>query len=84
MRLRDTNCCFRVCFICLYLILYFNVSNLKGNPFLNYFWQGLAELPGYFVGKYLSDAIGRKYTKFLSLVAIAIVAVILAYVLTGT
>ncbi|KAJ3650352.1 hypothetical protein Zmor_022045 [Zophobas morio] len=71
-----------VCFICLYLILYFNVSNLKGNPFLNYFWQGLAELPGYFVGKYLSDAIGRKYTKFLSLVAIAIVAVILAYVLT--
>lgn len=72
----------RICYMLIYFILFLNVSNLKGNPFLNYFWQGLAELPGYFLGKYLSDAIGRKYTKFASFIAIGTVAIILAYVLS--
>ncbi|XP_044258054.1 beta-alanine transporter isoform X1 [Tribolium madens] len=71
-----------ICQMMIYFILFFNVSNLKGNPFMNYFWQGLGELPGYFLGKYLSDAIGRKYTRFGAFIAIGIVAIILAYVLS--
>lgn len=72
----------RICYMIIYFILFLNVNNLKGNPFMNYFWQGLAELPGYLLGKYLSDAIGRKYTKFTGCIAIALIAVVAAYVLS--
>lgn len=53
----------------MYFILTLNVSNLGGNPFLNYFWQGLAELPGYIIGKYCCDVIGRRWTKTLAFLA---------------
>jgi hypothetical protein len=32
------------------------------NPFLEFAWQSLIEVPGTFAGAWLSDHIGRKYT----------------------
>uniref|UniRef100_A0A6M2E0I3 Putative product n=1 Tax=Xenopsylla cheopis TaxID=163159 RepID=A0A6M2E0I3_XENCH len=45
-----------------YFLLYLNVSNMDGNPFLNYLYQGLAEIPAYPIGKFATNYIGRKYT----------------------
>jgi sugar phosphate permease len=61
-----------------YYTLMLNVSNMEGNPFMNFFWQSLVELPGYVVGKYLSDRFGRRWTQavlFLALI-LAVVVVI--------
>ncbi|XP_013195852.1 organic cation transporter protein [Amyelois transitella] len=33
-----------------------------GNPFLEFIWQSLAEMPGTLVGAWLSERIGRRYT----------------------
>jgi membrane protein DedA with SNARE-associated domain len=46
-----------------YYTLMLNVSNMEGNPFMNFFWQSLVELPGYVLGKYLSDRYGRRWTQ---------------------
>lgn len=39
-----------------------NVSNMSGNPYLNFFFQSIAEAPPYFFGKILCDKIGRRFT----------------------
>ncbi|CAH0553497.1 unnamed protein product [Brassicogethes aeneus] len=54
------------CWNLIYVILYLNVTNLKGNPYSNFFWQSLAELPGYIIGKYLSDYLGRKLSRIFA------------------
>lgn len=65
-----------------YSLIFLNVTNLKGNPFLNYFWQALAELPGYFLGKFLSDKFGRKFTIFVGFTGASLISLVLVYVLT--
>jgi len=54
---------------------------MAGNPFMNYFWQALVELPGYVVGRALSNKIGRRWTHTGSHVFAIIVCagVILSY-----
>ncbi|XP_053625017.1 solute carrier family 22 member 7 [Plodia interpunctella] len=37
-----------------------------GNPFSEFAWQSLAEMPGTFVGAWLADRIGRRYTGSVS------------------
>jgi sugar phosphate permease len=64
-----------------YYTLMLNVSNMEGNPFMNFFWQSLVELPGYVVGKYLSDRYGRRWTQavlflFLILAVIVVICVV--------
>ncbi|KAM7359500.1 organic cation/carnitine transporter 2-like [Cochliomyia hominivorax] len=53
-------------FIC---ISYFTVilfgSAMSGNPFLNFFLQSVAEIPAYFIGKYLGDKLGRRFANCL-------------------
>lgn len=46
-----------------YYVITLNVTNMSGNPFMNFFWQSLVELPGYILGKVLSDRIGRRWTQ---------------------
>ncbi|XP_067015468.2 organic cation/carnitine transporter 2 [Anabrus simplex] len=46
-----------------YYTLMLNISYLSGNPFLNFFYQSLVELPAYLVGKALSDRYGRRWTQ---------------------
>ncbi|XP_017787310.1 PREDICTED: organic cation transporter protein-like [Nicrophorus vespilloides] len=53
----------------IYYTLTFNVTNLEGNPFLNFFWQGMAEFPALFIGKYASDRYGRRWTNMASFLA---------------
>lgn len=66
-----------ISYIVIYGILYLNVTNLNGNPFLNFFWQGLAELPGYIIGKYLVDSIGRRHSRTASYLAATLASLIL-------
>ncbi|KAK9883041.1 hypothetical protein WA026_001249 [Henosepilachna vigintioctopunctata] len=47
----------------IYVLLYLNLNNLGGNPFMNYFWQAIGEIPGQLLGKYLCDRIGRKWSR---------------------
>ncbi|XP_075992841.1 organic cation transporter protein [Anticarsia gemmatalis] len=37
-----------------------------GNPFLEFAWQSLAEIPGYFIAAFLADRIGRRFTGIIS------------------
>nr|CAD7417340.1 unnamed protein product [Timema poppensis] len=46
--------------------LMLNVVNMSGNPFLNYVWQSASELPGYFVGRWISDRFGRRWPPAIS------------------
>ncbi|XP_019873308.2 solute carrier family 22 member 21 isoform X2 [Aethina tumida] len=55
-----------------YVILYLNATNLRGNPYMNFFWQCLAELPGYAIGKYASDFLGRKLSRIFSFALIGV------------
>ncbi|CAB3242378.1 unnamed protein product [Arctia plantaginis] len=38
----------------------------EGNPFLDFAWQSLAEIPGFFVAAWLANSIGRRYTGIVS------------------
>uniref|UniRef100_A0A8D8A2R7 Solute carrier family 22 member 5 n=1 Tax=Culex pipiens TaxID=7175 RepID=A0A8D8A2R7_CULPI len=37
-------------------------TQMGGNPFMNFFWQGAIELPAYLCGQVLCDRIGRRWT----------------------
>ncbi|XP_017787299.1 PREDICTED: organic cation transporter 1-like [Nicrophorus vespilloides] len=50
----------------IYYTFTFNINNLEGNPFMNFFWQGIAEIPAYFAAKYTSDYLGRRWTNFIA------------------
>lgn len=46
-----------------YYSLLLNVSNLAGNPFLNFAWQSVAEFPGYVIGRWAADRYGRRWSQ---------------------
>ncbi|XP_069687232.1 carcinine transporter-like isoform X2 [Periplaneta americana] len=61
-----------------YYTLLLIVNSMAGNPFMNFFWQSLVELPGYIVGKFLSDRYGRRWSQsgmFAMLVAAVIIVI---------
>ncbi|XP_067015458.2 organic cation/carnitine transporter 2 isoform X2 [Anabrus simplex] len=64
-----------------YYTLMLNVSYLSGNPFLNFFWQSMVELPGNIVGKTLSDRYGRRWTQAGTFVALIMGYIILIAVM---
>lgn len=45
-----------------YVALLLNVSNMPGNPFLNFFYQAAVEFPANVIAKWLSDRVGRRST----------------------
>ncbi|XP_026477381.1 carcinine transporter-like [Ctenocephalides felis] len=47
--------------VCLYTLI-LNISNMSGNPFLNFLWQSMVEIPAYLLGRYACDRIGRRWT----------------------
>ncbi|KAI4467000.1 solute carrier family 22 member [Holotrichia oblita] len=49
-----------------------------GNPFLNYFFQGLAELPAALFGKYFCDKMGRRWAHRYAFIAAAFSSVVMA------
>lgn len=54
--------CWVVCGLSYYALV-LNVTNMAGNPFMNFFWQSIVELPGYMLGRVLSNYIGRRWTQ---------------------
>nr|CAD7588044.1 unnamed protein product [Timema genevievae] len=60
-----------------YYTLTLNVTNMSGNPFLNFFWQALVELPGYTLGKVFSDRFGRRWTQSIGFVVIVLSCMVL-------
>lgn len=51
-----------------YLTIMLNCSRMAGNPFMNFFWQSIIEMPAYILGQFLGDRIGRRYTNMFSFV----------------
>ncbi|KAF2880324.1 hypothetical protein ILUMI_25837 [Ignelater luminosus] len=63
-RLAKNTICIVICWIVTllsYLVIILNTTNLNGNPFLNFFYQGLAEFPAYIIGRYVCDYFGRRW-----------------------
>ncbi|KAJ0180604.1 hypothetical protein K1T71_004008 [Dendrolimus kikuchii] len=50
-----------------------------GNPFLEFAWQSLAEIPGYFAAAWLADRIGRRYTGFYSSIFTGVIWIFLSF-----
>ncbi|KAJ9573945.1 hypothetical protein L9F63_008687, partial [Diploptera punctata] len=65
-----------------YYTLLLNVSNMSGNPFMNFFWQSLVELPGYIAGKILSDKYGRRWTQAVGFALVGTAAFIILFIIT--
>ncbi|XP_071441641.1 carcinine transporter-like [Hetaerina americana] len=60
-----------------YYSLILNVGTMSGNPFLNYFFQALVELPADLVGMWSTDTIGRRWTQSLFFILSAIASAVL-------
>lgn len=56
---------------------------MDGNPFLNYLYQGLAELPAYPIGKLATNYIGRRWTGVASFLLAFCATLPLLYTSTG-
>lgn len=67
----------------LYVLMYLNLNNLGGNPFMNYFWQAIGEIPGQLFGKYLCDNIGRKWSRFVSFFVVLSMNIAMVYFVTA-
>ncbi|CAH2990618.1 unnamed protein product [Chilo suppressalis] len=55
----------------------------NGNPFLEFAWQSIVEIPATFVGAWLADKIGRRYTGSVSYILSAIMWTLIASKETG-
>ncbi|XP_064552839.1 carcinine transporter [Drosophila montana] len=55
---------------CVVAVSYFTLvlfsSRMAGNPFLNFLYQSIVEIPAYMVGRYLGDKYGRRFTNSVS------------------
>ncbi|EDW84687.1 uncharacterized protein Dwil_GK14248 [Drosophila willistoni] len=57
---------------CVVAVSYFTLvlfsSRMAGNPFLNFLYQSIVEIPAYVVGRYLGDTYGRRFTNSVSFI----------------
>ncbi|XP_037729815.1 carcinine transporter [Drosophila subpulchrella] len=55
---------------CVVAVSYFTLvlfsSRMAGNPFLNFLYQSIVEIPAYVVGRYMGDTYGRRFTNSVS------------------
>ena len=64
-----------------YFVLLMNSTRMGGNPFLNFAYQSIIELPAYLGGRYVCDRIGRRFTNafsFLGMTLFCIPAMLIA------
>ncbi|KAK7872792.1 hypothetical protein R5R35_011917 [Gryllus longicercus] len=64
--------CCRMIGVLTYYTMVLNVSNMSGNPFLNFLYQSLVELPGFVLGRYLGDRLGRRWTATAVLLVVSV------------
>ena len=58
-----------------YMTIMLNCSRMAGNPFMNFFWQSIIELPAYMIGKFFGDRLGRRVTNAVSLSLAALMCI---------
>lgn len=58
-----------------YLTIMLNCSRMAGNPFMNFFWQSIIELPAYGLGQYFGDRIGRRFTNAVSFIGAGLMCI---------
>ncbi|XP_017007624.1 carcinine transporter isoform X2 [Drosophila takahashii] len=55
---------------CVVAVSYFTLvlfsSRMAGNPFLNFLYQSIVEIPAYVVGRHMGDTYGRRFTNSVS------------------
>ncbi|XP_065157786.1 organic cation transporter 1-like [Atheta coriaria] len=68
----------------IYIFLVVNVTNLDGNPFLNYLFQALAEFPGFVLAKVISDRYGRRYASFVGFSMTFVSCTLITFFINGT
>ncbi|KAH8346625.1 hypothetical protein KR084_007129 [Drosophila pseudotakahashii] len=55
---------------CVVAVSYFTLvlfsSRMAGNPFLNFLYQSIVEIPAYVVGRHMGDTYGRRFTNSIS------------------
>ncbi|XP_021181384.3 solute carrier family 22 member 21 [Helicoverpa armigera] len=61
------------------VVLLSSAEKSLANPFLDFAWQSLAEIPGYFVASWLADRIGRRFTGVISTALTTLLWVVYAY-----
>lgn len=66
-----------------YLTIILNSSRMAGNPFMNFFWQSLIELPAYIIGQYLGDRLGRRITNAASFVGAGLTCIPVIMIING-
>lgn len=49
-------------------LLTLNATRMAGNPHLNFAWQNAMEMPAIYLGQYIGDKIGRRYTQVISFI----------------
>ncbi|PSN43699.1 Solute carrier family 22 member 1 [Blattella germanica] len=57
-----------------------NVAGMSGNPFLNFFLQAIVELPGFLIGRFACDRIGRRWSEATAFLIAAIFQVACIFV----
>ncbi|XP_049771793.1 carcinine transporter-like [Schistocerca cancellata] len=67
-----------------FYVLVLNVSNMSGNPYLNFLYQALVEVPGFVMGRYLGDWLGRRWTQAGSQWVMALANFTIVIILTFT
>ncbi|XP_042237110.1 solute carrier family 22 member 7-like isoform X2 [Homarus americanus] len=75
-----------VCYSCYNLFYYgltYNISNLSGNEFINFFLLAITELPSNLLGWWMSDFLGRRWTTAGCSLLAAITALINVFLING-
>ena len=66
--------------IVLYVLILVGVGNMSGNIFINMAIFGIIELPGYWLGIFLSDRFGRRWTHSGAWVVITIICIAIIFI----
>ncbi|XP_025829051.1 solute carrier family 22 member 3 isoform X2 [Agrilus planipennis] len=85
-RMAKNTTCLVICWVVsftTYLIMTLNISNVEGNPFLNFVYQGAIELPAIVLGRHFSDRIGRKLTNVGSFIATVLGCIPILFIVKG-
>lgn len=66
-----------------YNVIVLNAANLGGNPFLDYFFQAIAEIPAYLIARYTCDKFGRRITQMSAFICNAFTCIPFIIIIVG-
>lgn len=77
------DCIFRTAVIVTYYVIILNAANLGGNPFLDYFFQAIVEIPAYLLARYFCDKYGRRITQISAFLCSALTCIPFIIIIIG-